>query len=292
LGENMKNEIILKAESLIKEDGVHDTLLKNVKLYKTSFYDKKSLFIYDLCLILVLQGKKIGHLGKNTLTYDCNNYLVVPTTLPLECETYATKEEPFICMMISLDKKIMYEIIDLVNKKESLNDNSHSLGVFSDKLTPDIEDLACKLLNILHSKEEASILGNSILRELYYRIVSGENSAFLHKMFLNSNHEAKIAKSLKNIHDKYSQHLDIPSLARDVDMSVSSFHSYFKKITSHTPLQYIKKIRLNKANNLLSQMHYQVNETAEKVGYENVSQFSRDFKSYFGYPPKEAKASF
>ncbi|NQY54258.1 MAG: AraC family transcriptional regulator [Campylobacteraceae bacterium] len=288
----MKKEIIIKANNISKEDGLFDTNLEKVKIYKTSYYDKKSLFIYDLCLILVLQGKKIGHLGANTLTYDCNNYLVVPTTLPLECETYATEEEPFVCLIISIDKKVMYEILDLVQKKEIENDNTHSIGIFSDKLTTDIEDLALKLLKILDSKEESKILGDSILRELYYRIVVGENSSFLYKMFLNSNHEAKIANALKNIHDNYSQHLDIPTLARNVEMSVSSFHTYFKKITSHTPLQYIKKIRLNKAHNLLSKLNYQVNDTAYEVGYENVSLFSREFKSYFLYPPKEAKASF
>ncbi|NQY22240.1 MAG: AraC family transcriptional regulator [Campylobacteraceae bacterium] len=288
----MKKEIIIKANNISKEDGLFDTNLEKVKIYKTSYYDQKSLFIYDLCLILVLQGKKIGHLGSNTLTYDCKNYLVVPTTLPLECETYATEEEPFICLIISIDKKVMYEILDLVKRKEIETDNTHSLGIFSDKLTDDIEDLILKLLKTLDSKEESKILGESILRELYYRIVVGENSSFLYKMFLNSNHEAKIANALKNIHDNYSHHLDIPTLARNVDMSVSSFHTYFKKITSHTPLQYIKKIRLNKAHNLLSKLNYQVNDTAYEVGYENVSLFSREFKSYFLYPPKEAKASF
>jgi len=74
-------------------------------------------------------------------------------------------------------------------------------------------------------------------------------------------------------------------------MSTSSFHAHFKKVTSHSPLQYIKKIRLHKAKSLISNEHLNVNDAADKMGYVSVSQFSKDFKSYFGYPPKDAKPS-
>ena len=288
----MKQKILNQVNKLFKNDGIHDTLLNGVKIYTTSKYDPLSPFIYDVCLILVLQGKKIGHLSQNTLVYDSKNYLVVPTTLPLECETYASKEEPFIGLIISIDKKMMYEIIDCVSKKEAINSKKNSIGIFSDVVTEEIEDLTLRLLNILQSKEESKILGESLLKELYYRIAVGENSNFLHKMFLDNNNEAKIARALKIIHTLCETNLDIPNLARQEDMSVSSFHTHFKKVTSHTPLQYIKKIRLNKAKDLIAKHNYQVVDAAYEMGYDSPSQFSRDFKSYFGYPPKDVKPSF
>lgn len=288
----MNKNILLQVNKLLKKDGLHDTFLDEIKLFKTTTYEPKSPLVYDVCLVLVLQGKKIGHLGENTLVYDSKNYLVVPTTLPLECETYASQKEPFICMLISIDKKVMNEIIDTVSKKEAINSNKKSLGIFSDKVTNDIEDLCLKLLKILESKEESKILGTSILKELFYRIAVGENSNFLYKMFLNTNNEAKISRALKNIHDNCSENLDVSSLARSEDMSVSSFHTHFKEVTSHTPLQYIKKIKLNKAKDLISRHHYQVTQAAYELGYDSPSQFSRDFKNYFGYPPKEEKPSF
>jgi AraC-like DNA-binding protein len=288
----MKQKILNKVNKLFKNDGIHDTLLNGVKIYTTSKYDPLSPFIYDVCLILVLQGKKIGHLSQNTLVYDSKNYLVVPTTLPLECETYASKEEPFIGLIISIDKKMMYEIIDCVSKKEAINSKKNSIGIFSDVVTEEIEDLTLRLLNILQSKEESKILGESLLKELFYRIAVGENSNFLHKMFLDNNNEAKIARALKIIHTLCETNLDIPNLARQEDMSVSSFHTHFKKVTSHTPLQYIKKIRLNKAKDLIAKHNYQVVDAAYEMGYDSASQFSRDFKSYFGYPPKDVKPSF
>ena len=288
----MKQKILNQVNKLFKNDGIHDTLLNGVKIYTTSKYDPLSPFIYDVCLILVLQGKKIGHLSQNTLVYDSKNYLVVPTTLPLECETYASKEEPFIGLIISIDKKMMYEIIDCVSKKEAINSKKNSIGIFSDVVTEEIEDLTLRLLNILQSKEESKILGESLLKELFYRIAVGENSNFLHKMFLDNNNEAKIARALKIIHTLCETNLDIPNLARQEDMSVSSFHTHFKKVTSHTPLQYIKKIRLNKAKDLIAKHNYQVVDAAYEMGYDSPSQFSRDFKSYFGYPPKDVKPSF
>ena len=288
----MNKKILKQVNKLFNNDGIHDTFSNDIKIYTTSKYDPLSPFIYDVCLILVLQGKKIGHLAQNTLVYDSKNYLVVPTTLPLECETYASKEEPFIGLIISIDKKVMYEIIDCVSKKEAIESKKNSLGIFSDTVTANIEELTLRLLKMLESKEESKVLGTSILKELFYRIAVGQNADFLHKMFLNTNNEAKIARALKIIHTQCESNLDIPNLARQEEMSVSSFHTHFKKVTSHTPLQYIKKIRLNKGKDLIAKQHYQVIDAAYEMGYDSASAFSRDFKSYFGYPPKEAKASF
>lgn len=288
----MNKQILKQIDTLTTNEGLTHTFHKDIKLFKTSTFKPRGPLLYDLALIIVLQGEKIGYLPNTTLKYDANNYLVVPTTIPFECETIASKDEPFICISISIDKNVMYELINSFTKEDNQEIEESNLGVFSDKVTNEIEDIISRLLKTLQSKEETKILGDQLLRELYYRIAIGKNSNFLHKMFLNSNNEAKIAKTLKTIHDNYSQHLDIPTLARHEDMSVSSFHTHFKKITSYTPLQYIKNIRLNKAKDLITQENFQVNETASKVGYESTSQFSRDFKNYYGFPPKEAKPSF
>jgi AraC-like DNA-binding protein len=288
----MNNKILKQVNKLFKNDGIHNTFLNGIKIYTTSKYDPFTPFIYDVCLIIVLQGKKIANIGEHTLVYDSKNYLVVPTTLPLECETHASKEEPFIGLIVSIDKKMMYEIIDCVSKKEAIESKKNSIGVFSDEVNQDIEDLTLRLLTILQSREESKVLGEPILKELFYRIAVGQNSNFLHKMFLENNNEAKIARALKIIHTECETNLDIPNLARQEDMSVSSFHTHFKKITSHTPLQYIKKIRLNKAKDLIAKHKYQVVDAAYEMGYDSASQFSRDFKTYFGYPPKDVKPSF
>ncbi len=288
----MKSEILNQANHLITKEGLHQTFIKDIHLFKSTKAVPRAPLLYDLCMIVVLQGEKIGYLANDVFIYNSAHYLVVPTTIPFECETIASKEEPFICMMITIDKKMMYEIIDRIGSEAAKQCKQSQLGVFSDKVTSEIENTIERILKALRSKQESQILGESLLKELYYRIATGEHAYFLHKMFLNTKIEAKIARSLRTIHENFGDHLDIPTLARDEDMSTSSFHTHFKKITSHTPLQYIKKIRLNKAMELLTRQNYQVNNTAYAIGYESSSQFSRDFKSFFGYPPKEAKPSF
>jgi AraC-like DNA-binding protein len=285
----MNQDILNEANKLIKQEFMNDTFIDEIKLFKTTTYAPKGPLTYDFCLILVLQGRKLGYLPNKSFEYDSKNYLVVPTTLPFECETYASKNEPFIAIAIDINKEMMYDIISSLGSENAKKCKVVQMGVFQDKVTIEIEDTILRLLKILQSKEKSNILGDSILKELFYEIATGENAHFLHKMFLNQKQEAKIAKALKNIHDNFNQPLNIQSLAKQEDMSVSSFHSHFKKITSYSPLQYIKKIRLNKAKDLIEQKAMQVNNTAYSVGYESASQFSRDFKSYFGYPPKEAK---
>lgn len=291
-GNNMNNKILEEVNKLVKENSLTRTNIKAVNLYQTTTFLPRTPLTYDFCLVFVLQGKKIGYLPNKRFEYDSKNYLVVSAALPFECETYASKEEPYTCILININKDIMYEIISCISKEESKNCKSVQMAIFQDQVTQDLENSIYRLLKILQSKEESAILGDSILREIYYRIAIGENSHFLHKMFLENKMESKMTRTLKIIHNKYNEHLDIPTLAKEEDMSVSSFHTHFKKVTSLSPLQYIKKIRLNKAKDLLTRNNLQVNETAYATGYESSSQFSKDFKSYYGYPPKEAKASF
>ena len=291
-GNNLNNNILEEVSKLVKKNPLIRTNIKAVNLYQTTTFLPRTPLTYDFCLVFVLQGKKIGYLPNKRFEYDSKNYLVVSAALPFECETYASKEEPYTCILININKDIMYEIISSISKEESKNCKSVQMAIFQDQVTQDLENSIYRLLKILQSKEESAILGDSILREIYYRIAIGENSHFLHKMFLENKMESKMTRTLKIIHNKYNEHLDIPTLAKEEDMSVSSFHTHFKKVTSLSPLQYIKKIRLNKAKDLLTRNNLQVNETAYATGYESSSQFSKDFKSYYGYPPKEAKASF
>lgn len=286
----MKQKILSQIDTLIDKDGLHSTFIKDIKLYKSSTSKPREPLIYDDCLILVLSGKKVAYIQEHKFTYDFKNYLVVPTTLPFECETIASKKEPFICLLITIDKNIILELIDSFSSNKL--EKADKLAVFADATTSEIEDITLRLLKALESQEESAILGKQILREFFYRVLLGENAKFIHKMFTSTSNEAKILQAIKTIHHQYSEHIAIPDLAKDADMSVSSFHTHFKKITSYSPLQYIKNIRLNRAKDFITKHSYQVNKTAYAVGYESTSQFSKDFKTYFGYSAQDAKASY
>jgi AraC-like DNA-binding protein len=284
----MTPDILAQTQKIYPKDGIYQTYIKEVKFLKTSEARPKEPLLYDLSLIVVLQGKKILDISGTSFQYDTNNYLVVPATLPYECETFASLDEPLQVLAISLDKKVLFELIDSL-KMQPPHKNQHELALFCDETTEEIKEIVLRIVKTMGNEKESKILGKSLLRELYYRILLGKNALFLYKMFLENNTEAKISKALQMIHDNLNQNLDIPNLAKHEAMSVSSFHTHFKKITSYTPLQYIKKLRLTKARDLISIYRYGVSDATSEIGYIDVSQFSKDFKRYFGFSPNEAK---
>ncbi|MGE4444928.1 MAG: AraC family transcriptional regulator [Candidatus Altimarinota bacterium] len=287
----MKKRILKKLQELIEVDGYYNTYIDKVKLYKMS--QKTTLYnvIFENWILFTFQGKKEMKLNQTLLEYTSQNYLVASSTLPIECETFASKEEPFFGMVISFDLNIIYQLLDEIFIEKPKNNKLSNIGTFSDNLTIEIEDILYRIIKIADKKEDSKILGDSLIKELLYRVLQGKNSHFLHNLINKSSNEAKISRSLKLIHSNLEKSYTVDELARKENMSVASFHNHFKKITAHSPHQYIKKIRLNKAKNLISQNNLNINEVAIKVGYENASQFSKEFKKYFGYPPKETKTS-
>ena len=283
----MNKKIMSLVNDMISEDGLHDTKIPAVKLYKTTTPIQKCPNLYDNLLIIVLQGRKIVKTAKESIEYNPKKYLVVPTTLPLEVETLATKEEPLISLVIKLDKKIFFEIFDRLNVTEQSIEQSYDLALFTDTVTQDIEDIVFRLIKSLQSRNDSNILGEVLLKELFYRVVQGDKSMFLQKLFLNTTVEAKISRTLRRIHEQYNKSLDVKTLSRLEDMSSSSFHTHFKNITSYTPGQYIRNLRLTQANKLLGNYNYQVNKVAHEIGYESIPQFSHDYKAYFGFTPKD-----
>lgn len=277
---------------IITKDGIHNTKIPNVKLYKASVPVLDCPFLYDNQLVILLQGSKIVKTSKEHISYNTNKYLVVPTTLPVEVKSSASKKEPLISIVIFLDKKMIFDIFDKLDFKERKIKKSSEIGLFTDVVTPDIEDIVYRLLKCLQSKNDSMILGKMLLKELFYRIILGDKSMFLHKLFLNTSVEAKISRIIRRIHEQYNEYLDVKTLSNLESMSVSSFHTHFKKVTSYSPKQYIKKLRLTKANDLLSNYTHQVNEVAYEIGYESVSQFSNEYKTYFGYSPKDTPKAF
>ena len=288
----MNKKLMSLVNNMIQEDGLYDTNIPAVKLYKTTTPIKSCPFLYDHHLVILLQGHKVVKTPRGSIEYNSKKYLVVPTTLPLEVETFATKEEPLISLVIKLDKKILFEIFDSLNLNEKDIVKSSDLAIFTDTITEDIEDALYRLVKSMQSQNDSKILGELLLKELFYRVVQGDKSMFLHKLFLNTTVESKISRSVRRIHDQLNKNLDVKTLSRFEDMSVSSFHTHFKNITSYTPRQYIKNLRLTKANNLLSNYNYQVNEVAYEIGYESVPQFSNDYKAYFGFTPKDTPKIF
>ena len=144
-----------------------------------------------------------------------------------------------------------------------------------------------RLLRCLHDPLECQVMGQSRLREVLYAALRGPQAGVLRALVAQQSHFARVAASLAYLHSHYDQPLNVDILARQANMSASTFHEYFKRSTLLSPVQYLKRLRLLKAQQMLVAEGLGVAQVAHRVGYQSTSQFSREYKRYFNRSPGE-----
>lgn len=289
------NEVAELISRLTITNGVTGTSQEGVFVFKATEYQPRQPLCYEQGIIIVGQGSKRVFLGGKEYEYNPDNYLVLTVPLPAECETFATEEEPLLALFVTIDLGILSRIIGKMDEQidhSFLDQSEKNHGLFLAQSVPEIKDTVLRLLRALQSPIESRILGDGLVYELIFRVMCGENAAALYALSMKNTNLAKIDKALKQIHEKYPEPIDVNGLAGVVNMSASAFHRAFKDVTSSSPIQYLKKVRLNNAKNMLLERKMRVNEAATVVGYESPSQFSREFKRYFGYSPVTVTKNF
>jgi AraC-like DNA-binding protein len=275
-------------DSLITCDGYSASGLDEVTFMRASCAMARGPVMYDSSIVILGQGRKTGYIGGEEFVYDAHNYLVMPVSLPFECKTEAAPGKPVLGLSIRVDPMLVGEV--LLEMDDHANVPGALRGVYSTPLTPEISSAAIRLLEVLRTPVERRVLGRQIVREIIYRVLCGEQSAALRAIAMRHSHVSQISKALRRIHQDYARTLDVETLAREAGMSVSTFHANFKTITSTSPLQYLKSIRLHKARVLMVQDGLNAGVAAREVGYESASQFSREFKRFFGDSPARRAA--
>lgn len=284
------NEIARLMDSLSPSEGLNDTWLDGVRIYRSTIGTPRSPLIYGQGVIIVGQGSKRVYVGDKTYEYDSDHYLVLSVPLPAECEASATPESPFLAMMVDIDLGQINSILSIMDEYmdiSTLSQAGDAQGLSVARADSELKDTVLKLLKILQSPMETDILGGLMIRDLTFRLLNGENACSLYGLAMKNTNLSRIDKALKKIHSNYREPMDVENLAGLVNMSVSAFHRAFKDVTSSSPIQYIKKVRLNKAKDLLEERGLRVGEAASRVGYESPTHFSREFKRYFGTSPVE-----
>lgn len=264
--------------------------LPGVRFFKSQQHTPRTPLIYDPGIFIVAQGSKKGYLSDMVFQYDANNYLVTSVPIPFECETFATSTAPFLGLYIDIDMTVLHELIGRLGERNAARNtklNKIPKGVGPAQMDENMFDAVCRLLKCLQSKTEADILGPGLIKEILYRVLCGTQAPSLFALATHSGHFASISRALQVIHKDYASKIDVEQLAAMAGMSVSTFHRAFKGVTSESPGQYLKKIRLSKARDLMRNDHMKAYIAADQVGYESVSQFSREFKRYFGQTPAD-----
>ena len=272
------------------DDGAHESRLKGVLLFKETQHIRRRPMVYDPGLCIVAQGHKIGYLGGRKFRYDANNYLVTSVTMPFECESFANPKEPLRGLYIYIDMTQLHDLIGRMGLQAPLSNCGEKAlpsGIGPAVMDEDMLDATTRLVKCLRSEAESQILGPGLVREIMYRALCGTQAPVLYSLAMHSGAFSQVAHALKVMQSDYSAKLDVEQLASSARMSASAFHRAFKEITSDSPMQYLKKVRLTKARDLMVQENMKAYIAADKVGYESSSQFSREFKRYFGQSPAE-----
>jgi len=274
----------------LADTGATESQLDGVLLFKETGHIPRRPMVYEPGICIVAQGHKIGHLGGRKFQYDANNYLVTMVTMPFECETFATPEEPLLGLYIDIDLGQLHDLIGrlgLHSEIGGISEKGLPHGIGPAVMDEDMADATTRLVKCLQSDTESQILGPGLVREILYRVLCGAQAPVLYSLAMHSGTFSQVARALNMMKSSFSEKLDVEQLAGTARMSASAFHRAFKEITSDSPMQYLKKVRLTRARDLMVQEKMKAYLAADQVGYESASQFSREFKRYFGQSPAD-----
>jgi AraC-like DNA-binding protein len=267
-------------------EGRHPTLIDGVRVYRRSQPLPRAPMVYDPHIVIVGQGRKRAYLGDQMYTYDPYNYLVLSVPMPAECEADASPEEPILVVSIDVEPTMLGEM--LLEMDEPLPPvGTTPRGISTTPMSDELGGAVIRLLDCLKSPLDSRMLGRQTVREVVYRVLLGEQGGALRALASRDDHFARIARVVKFMHAEHARPLSTEDLARRASMSVSIFHHHFKLMTASSPLQYLKRIRLDRARRLMALDGHNASTAARAVGYESPSQFSREFKRLFGVTPVE-----
>ncbi len=280
LGRRMVNLIADQARG----EGFSPSQLPGVRFMRSTHYVATSPVMYDPSIVVLAQGRKIGRLGDHSFVYDSRNYLVLAVPLPFYCESFGSAKKPLYGLSIGLSPTLLGELaMQVPARSENLANPVRAADAAP--LDESIERAVVQLLETLLSPLDAKILGPHYVREIAYRALCGPLGANLRALASPDTYFGRICRILDWLHSACAQTFDMNRLAREAGMSTTTFHVHFKAVTGSSPLQYLKTIRLQKARLLLVNQRSSVASAAQQVGYESASQFSREFKRYFGGTP-------
>jgi AraC-like DNA-binding protein len=284
-GDNRERLAGLLGEVAVHE-GVHRTLVEGVEVARVSHPLPRAPVVYRPKILIVGQGRKRAYLGGEVYRYDAYNYLVLSVPLPAECETEASPEEPLLVLSITVEPAMLGEML-LEMDELTPPAGPTPRGISSTPMGEELGGAVIRLLECLKSPLDSRMLGRQTVREIVYRVLLGEQGGSLRALASRDDHFARIARVLRHVHADYARPLGVEEMARKAGMSVAAFHHYFKLVTASSPLQYLKRIRLDQARLLMAHDGYNASTAARAVGYESASQFSREFKRLFGATPLE-----
>lgn len=270
------------ADAHLNKEGVATTPIPGVFILSETAPSMLQFAITKPLLALVLQGRKRVTMGSHTFDFGMGESLLVTMDVPTVSQVItASAATPYYSFVVELDAAVITELVGDMDKLEA----SPDLPVRVDQIEEDVAETALHLLKLLDRPHALKMLGRQLVRELHYWLLSGRYGKSMRALGNTDSHARRIARAVEIIRAKYDQPLRIKTLADAAGMSISVFHKHFRNVTTLTPLQFQKQLRLVEARKLMLVQGAAISTAAHRVGYESVTQFTREYSRMFGQPP-------
>lgn len=273
---------------LLPEPNANNTLIDGVLIVKREAAMHSEVCLQQPVFIFSVQGEKRYNAGSEIIDYRQGE--IVFQGAPMPCSSYvlkASKEYPYVAIVLTVNMHIMSELIYTFEDIDTtaIYQSFSSLGKID--VTNELVDSFIRLANLLNKDEnDIKIISPLIVKEIYYYLLKSPLKDKLMSFAIASSQNNKIVKVISYLKENYNQKISINHLAEMVNMSPATFHRHFKMVTTLSPIQYQKSLRLLEASRILQYENINVSETAFRVGYESVSQFTREYKRMFNSTPK------
>lgn len=269
--------LVALLEPLASREGFAATALPGIQVLRASRDVARGPQIYEPSLMIIVQGSKLAYLGTRTLEYGAGHYLIQALSVPFECETFALPNAPLLGISIGIDRAMLRELVLAMGIGDGPAAAAQTLESMTSVVLDDsMRGCVERLLRCLHDPLECKVMGPARVRELLFAALRGPQAEALRALVEQQGHFARVAASLNHLHQHYTEPLNVETLARCANMSTSTFHEHFKRSTLLSPVQYLKRLRLLKAQQLLLGEGLGVAQVAHRVGYQSTSQFSRE----------------
>ena len=261
------------------------TAISGLSLFQRNEPTQPESRMYEPRICLIAQGAKRVLLGDDTYVYGERHFLITSVNLPTVVQiTKASREKPCLGLILKLDQREISQLMVDSNLPLSRPQQS-SRGMATGEVTLPLLTAFQRLVDLLAEPKDIPILAPIIQREIFYRLLVGDQGARLRQIASAGSQSQQIARAIDWLKDNFTRPLRIDDLATQVNMSTSTFHHHFRTLTAMSPLQYQKWLRLNEARRLMLIENQDAATVAFQVGYESPSQFSREYGRLFGAPP-------
>ncbi len=297
----MQTEMTALLERLTRTDGSHQTAVPELNLHRLSAPTPPVHGVLKPTFCLTAQGGKLAVLGEETYVHDPARFLLLSVDLPLTVQIVAASpEEPYLGLCLDIDpRQIGVLLLEMASSDNVSSDNvsfdaappaapavsPRSLSL--SRTDAPLLDASLRLLRLLTTPADVPMLAPLAVREILYRLLTGEQGERLRQIAVQGSLTERVAQATEWIKRHYAEPLSIDAIAQEVCMSASGLHHHFKAVTALSPLQYQKRLRLQEARRLMLSEAVDAASAGYRVGYQSPSQFSREYRRLFGWPPRQ-----